>query len=31
MVERSGLPIPLRADEAYRVEIGAGVRTVIFL
>ncbi len=31
MVERSGLPIPLQADAAYRVETGSGVRTVIFL
>ncbi len=31
MIERSGLPIPLRADEAYRVEAGSGTRAVIFL
>lgn len=31
MVERSGLSIPLRADEAYRVETDFGMRAVIFL
>lgn len=31
MLERSGLPIPLRTDEAYRVETDSGLRTVIFL
>jgi CRISPR-associated protein Cas5h len=31
MVERSGLPIPLRTDEGYRIETGSGARTVIFL
>ncbi len=31
MVERSGLPIPLWADEAYRVETDSEVRTVVFL
>lgn len=31
MVERSGLAIPLRTDEGYRVETDSGARTVIFL
>jgi CRISPR-associated protein Cas5h len=31
MVERSGLPIPLRTDEGYQVETDSGARTVIFL
>jgi CRISPR-associated protein Cas5h len=31
MVERSGFPIPLRADNAYRVEYGPESRVVIFL
>lgn len=31
MVERSGLPIPLRSDEGYQVESDFGARTVIFL
>lgn len=31
MVERSGLPIPLRTDKGYRVETDSGARTVIFL
>lgn len=31
MVERSGLPIPLRTDEGYRIETDSGPRTVVFL
>ncbi len=31
MVERSGLPIPLRADGAYQVETSSGTEAVIFL
>jgi CRISPR-associated protein Cas5h len=31
LIERSGLPMPLRTDEAYRVETGAGAKTIIFL
>lgn len=31
LVERSGFPIPLRADEGYQVETESGARTVLFL
>lgn len=31
MIERSGLPIPLRADEAYEISSDTGTRTVTFL
>ena len=31
IVERSGLPIPLRTDEGYLIETGSGPRTVMFL
>ena len=31
LIECSGLPIPLRADDAYEVRTGSTTRTVIFL
>lgn len=31
MVERSGLPIPVKTDEGYRLETSSGAKTVIFL